>query len=318
VESRGCGRVVVTGGAGFIGRHTVRLLSSSGCEVIVLDIAEPPSGPQWPEKKVAYWRVDVGDWDRLWPRLSELRGSIDAVIHLAAVVSVEEARRRPREALRVNVAGTLNMLEAVRLLDTPVFVYASSAAVYGEPREIPVGEEHPREPANLYGDTKAMGEMLVERYSSDYGIRGVSLRYFNVYGPGMRGGPYAGVIHAFITRLLESKPPIIYGDGGQTRDFVYVEDVARANLYAIQSSAAKGPINIGTGRETSINSLYQMVCRLVGYCPPPLYAPPRPGDVRRSAARIEKARSLLGWEPRVSLEEGLRATIEWYRRLRKG
>jgi UDP-glucose 4-epimerase len=301
--------VLVTGGAGFIGRHTVRLLLSRGYRVVVVDDlssgGSPPPG-------AGLVRADVSRWDELWEGLRGLHG-VEAVVHLAAVVSVVEARRRPRRALEVNALGTLNMLEATRRLDASVFVYASSAAVYGEPRRLPVTEDHPREPANLYGDTKLMGEMLVHRYSRDYSLRGVMLRYFNVYGPEMKGGPYAGVIHAFVTSLLRGEPPTIYGDGEQTRDFVYVGDVADANLAAIENQAA-GAFNIGTGREVSINTLYRMICSLVGYCPEPRHGPPRPGDVRRSVASIERAHRLLGWSPRVGLEEGLRRTVEWYRK----
>jgi len=306
-----CGTVILTGGAGFIGSHTARLLGEKGCRVVVVDIREPPARPAG---DTTYLRLDVSDWRGLREGLAALRGdAVDAVIHLAAVVSVEEARRSPRRTVVVNVEGTLNMLEAARLLDARVFVYASSAAVYGEPLRLPVDEEHPLRPINLYGDTKLMGEMLVKRYSSDYGLKAAVLRYFNVYGPGMRGGPYAGVIHAFITRLLRGQPPVIYGDGRQTRDFVHVRDVARAN-YAALASGAGGVFNIGTGRETSINDLYRILCGIVGRCPPPVYAPPRPGDVRRSVASIERAAKTLGWRPGIGLEHGLRETVEWYRR----
>ncbi len=306
--------VVVTGGAGFIGSHTVRLLASRGLGVVALDVAAEPRLPFPPGVRLVI--ADVAVWGSLWQHLRPLRGNLTGIIHLAAVVSIEEARQNPLRALRVNVEGTLNVLEAARRLDVETVVYASSAAVYGEPRYLPVDEAHPRSPANFYGDTKLMGEMLVERYAADYGIRTVSLRYFNVYGPGMRGGPYAGVIHAFIESLLRRKPPTIYGDGEQTRDFVYVEDVAEANYLALVASNTRGTINIGTGVETSINKLYKMICRIVGYCPEPRRAPPRPGDVRRSVASIEKARHVLGWSPRVSLPEGLRLTVEWYRSIR--
>nr|WP_052287768.1 NAD-dependent epimerase/dehydratase family protein [Hyperthermus butylicus] len=157
-----------------------------------------------------------------------------------------------------------------------------------------------------------MGERLLWRYMRDYGLKPVALRYFNVYGPRMRPGPYAGVVYKFITTLLWGGTPVIYGDGEQTRDFVYVGDVAEANLKALETRYT-GPVNIGTGVETNINKLYWLICSLIGRCPEPRYELPRPGDVRQSKASIRLAWEKLGWKPATSLEEGLRRTIEYYR-----
>ncbi len=303
--------VVVTGGAGFIGAHTVQLLAGHGYHVVVVDdfSAGPPALPL--PRSAEVLRLDVTRRD-LGRVLAERVGHARGVIHLAAVVSVEAAARRPLRTVEVNVLGTASALAAAEALGASVFVYASSAAVYGEPRTIPIPETHPTRPRSLYGDTKLMGEMLAERWS-ERGLRVVALRYFNVYGPGMRPGPYAGVVLRFAEALLRGRSPVIYGDGRQTRDFVYVEDVARANLLALEREEARGAINIGTGVETSINKLYELMCSLVGRCPPPRYAPPRPGDVRRSAADTERARRLLGWQPRTTLREGLEKTIEYVR-----
>lgn len=265
---------------------------------------------------LGFARVDVSSYARVWEAVRGL-GECGWVgfLHLAAMVNLVEVRRRPLRALRVNVGGTLALLEAARRLDAGRFVIASSVAVYGEPQYLPVDEEHPRRPSNLYGLTKLMGEQLVEEYVRDHGLSAAWLRYFNVYGPRMRPGPYAGVVLKFIKALLQGRPPTIHGSGAQTRDFVYVEDVAEANLRALETGA-RGAFNIGTGRSVSIRELYQALCRALtsrGPCPPPRHAPPRPGDIMHSRANAKRARELLGWIPQTPLEEGLRKTLEYYR-----
>ena len=226
-----------------------------------------------------------------------------------------EARREPLRAVAVNVLGTANALEAAVRLGARRFVYASSAAVYGG-LEPPLREDLEPRPLGLYGETKLAGERLLWGYSREYGLSVVALRYFNVYGPGMRPGPYSGVVLRFVEALLSGGEPVVYGDGLQTRDFVYVGDVAEANLRALESRYV-GPVNVGTGRETSILELYRLLCRITrpkGGCPEPRFEPSRPGDVRRSAASTELAKRELGWRARTSLEEGLRKTVEYYRR----
>jgi UDP-glucose 4-epimerase len=307
-----CNVVVVTGGAGFIGTATTRLLQSKGIRVVVVDNLSSPS-PRWGREVVAdLISLDIRSPKLVDELLRKLERSDLCLIHLAALVSVEEVRRRPLDAITVNVTGTLNVLEAARRLDVDRLVYASSVAVYGEPVRLPIDEDHPRNPVNLYGATKLLGEILVEDYARTYGISYIVLRYFNVYGPGMKPGPYSGVVYRFIEAVLTGSNPTIYGDGFQTRDFVYVEDVAYANLLALKSRY-QGPVNIGSGRETSIRELLQIVSRIAGVKVEPTYAPPRPGDVRRSWADIRRASEVLNWRPRVALEDGLRRTIEYYR-----
>ena len=249
----------------------------------------------------------------LWEKISHYMGpgDVEYIVHLAAIVNVMEVYENPRRALDVNVRGTLNILELARRLDVDRLVYASSVAVYGEPKYLPIDEDHPTDPANLYGETKLMGERLLWHYARDYGLHPVALRFFNIYGPRMRPGPYAGVVYKFITALLEKKQPVIYGDGNQTRDFVYVGDAAEAVARALRASYS-GPVNIGTGTETSIRRLYKTICSIIGYCPKPRYEPPRPGDVRRSRASIKLAMEKLGWNPVTSLEEELKKTIRYY------
>ena len=307
--------VIVTGGAGFIGSHTVERLLSKGYSVVVVDNYYSGSPGNLPrgDGRLAILEKDVSDTSSMNKMASILgEGDVEAVIHLAAVINIVEVNENPQRALDVNVKGTLNVLELARKLGAERVVFASSTAVHGEPVYLPVDEDHPLNPANLYGETKLFSERLINRYMKDYGLSAVSLRYFNVYGPRMRPGPYAGVVLSFIQALLKGETPVIYGTGNQTRDFVYVGDVAEANVRAIESSY-RGPVEIGSGVETSINDLYRMICRIIGRCPEPHRRPPRPGDVSRSVASIKLARRVLGWRPIVSLEEGLRYTVEYYR-----
>jgi len=315
------GSVLVTGGAGFIGSNTVAKLvelRSRGLvgadEIIAVDnfYSGSPSNLDDVRGSVAVVEADVRRPEQL-EEAARGRG-VDRILHLAAIVSVEEAYENPRLAFETNVLGTLNALELARRLDAVRFVYASSVAVYGEPVEVPIRESHPTRPVNLYGLTKLMGELLALQYSRDYGLDVVCLRYLNVYGPRMRGGPYGGVVYKFVSALARGERPVIYGDGMQTRDFVYVEDVADANVRALFAELSGGSrvLNIGTGRETSIIELLRIISGILGVEARPEFRPPRRGDVRRSVADITLAREVLGWEPRTSLEEGLRRTVEWF------
>ncbi|OYT61909.1 MAG: hypothetical protein B6U69_02670 [Thermofilum sp. ex4484_15] len=303
--------VVITGGMGFIGRHTIIELVKSlpaGVEVAIVDKVERAKLPS----VVTLIHKDIRDREGLKEAFRDLE-EIDAILHLAAIVSIEEAYEKPSLTVETNVLGTLNLLELARMFDISKFVYASSVAVYGEPKELPIREDHPLNPLNLYGLTKLMGEQLAFRYLEDYGLKVISLRYFNVYGPGMKGGRYAGVIHKFITSLLKGRRPVIYGDGSQTRDFIYVDDVVRANLKALESKTT-GPFNIGSGVETSVLELYRYLTEIIGVKGiRPKFAPPRRGDVKRSLADIRRAGNYLGWKPRVDLKNGLAKTVAWYR-----
>ena len=312
---------IVTGGAGFIGSHTVEKLASSGLveRVIVVDNFYSGSHENLqyiPRKKIVIVDLDIATHTRrLVERIREKigRAEVAGIVHLAAIVGVEEAWANPRRALEANVTGTLNVLELARALDVERVVYASSAAVYGEPEYTPVDEEHPLRPTSLYGETKLTGERLLWVYMRKYGIKPIALRYFNVYGPRMKGGAYAGVVYRFIKALLAGEKPVIYGDGSQTRDFVFVEDVASANLVALQKRCV-GAVNIASGTDVSVRELYKMVCRLVGRCFEPAHQRAREEDVYRSRASIKRAQELLGWRPATSLESGLKKTIEHYAR----
>ncbi len=320
---RGFDAVVVTGGAGFIGSATCELLLSSGVADYVLAIDNLLTGSLSNVKSLMsrfgnrfeLVITDVRDLRGLREVTKVVKGSSVGIIHLAAMINIEEVRERPYEAIDINMGGTANALELARYLDANRFVLASSVAVYGEPKYLPIREEHPTNPKNLYGLTKLFSEYLLWRYYEDYGIKPVALRYFNVYGPRMRPGPYAGVIYKFITTLLKGEQPVIYGDGEQTRDFIYVYDVAEANIKALQSNYV-GPLNIGSGEEVSINDLYRLIIKLLGVKVIPKYGPMRPGDVRRSRACIKKAQEVLSWRPKTDLIHGLRQTINYYKESR--
>jgi nucleoside-diphosphate-sugar epimerase len=304
-------RTLVTGGAGFIGSHIVDLLMKLGHEVTVLD--DFSSGRRENLSR------HLGD-----PRFRLVRGDVrdpaavrscvegaDWVIHEAAMVSVQRSMEDPELTMDVNVAGTRTVLEECAAAGVRRFVFASSCAVYGSPEKIPVGEDARPDPLSPYARSKLEAEGICMEFHRDEGVPVVCLRYFNVYGPRQAGGDYAGVIVRFIERLRSGLPPQIYGDGNQTRDFVHVSDVARATVLALEREEAVGSvINVGTGRETSVNELCEMLMRISGTLLRPERLPPRPGEVRRSCADISRARRILGFEPRVGIEDGVRELWE--------
>jgi len=292
--------VLVTGGSGFIGRHVVQKLVERGFKVRVFDFVKPSI-------EIPFFKGDIRDYDRIKEAVS---GS-DYVVHLAAIVSVAEAMEKPYDTVEINVIGTFNVAEACRRNGTEKLIYASSVAVYGEPRYLPVDEEHPLNPTNVYGATKLSGEAIIAGYHGNYGLKYTSLRFFNVYGPYMKSGPYSGVILSFLNRIKKGMPLKIEGDGKQTRDFVYVNDVAESILKSIESEEV-GPFNIGTGRELSIIELANLLFKITGKETGLSFTDPRPGDIRRSRADISKARSWLRWVPKFSIEDGLRLTAEWF------
>ena len=252
--------VLVTGGAGFIGSHTVDLLVEEGTEVVVID--DLSSGKlENLEHTVPFYRLDVRskEVERCF-----LEHEIDAVIHLAAQVSVESSLKEPQRDMEINLGGTLNLLELCRKHDVAKFVFASSVAVYGEPKYVPVDEQHELAPLAPYGCSKLASEFYLKLYSRLYGLQTVSLRYANVYGPRQRSDGEGGVIAIFARRALLGEPLVIYGDGNQTRDFVYVRDVARANLLALGRSVKSLGLNIATSKETSINQLVEILKQQLG------------------------------------------------------
>jgi UDP-glucose 4-epimerase len=232
---------------------------------------------------------------------------VDAVVHLAALIDVAESVEKPELYLDVNVNGTFNVTRASR--NVSAFIFASTCAVYGEPVRIPIGEDHPLSPKSPYAATKIAGEAFVQAYGNLYGYRPVILRFFNVYGP-RQSKAYAGVITEFVKRATSGEPPIIFGDGEQTRDFVHVKDVAKAIIKALETDNASGIYNIGSGVAITINDLAHLILKLAGKeNVEPIHEPPRPGDIKHSQANINRAKKELGYNPSVSLEEGIREIL---------
>jgi UDP-glucose 4-epimerase len=304
-------RALVTGGAGFIGSHLVDALVSGGWSVRVID--DFSSGR---EENLAASR---GSIELLRGDLADeasIAGAVDGVevvFHLGAIPSVPRSVADPLRTHRVNVDGTLAVLEAARRAEARRVVYAASSSVYGDSEVLPKVETMPPNPRSPYALQKYAGEAYCRLYHELYGLETVALRYFNVFGPRQDpGSAYAAVVPRFATACLRGAPATIHGDGEQTRDFTFVEDAVRANLAAADAPhAAGGVFNVAGGRRVSLNRLLAILKELVGVDVPPVHDPPRPGDVRHSLADLGRARERLGWQPEVPLEEGLRRTIEY-------
>ena len=301
----GQGSVFLTGAAGFIGKNLTPELLHEGFEVEALDWLPRPKG--FPSSsRLRYRRADVNRTN-----LPVIGKHGTRIVHLAANTSVEESVRRPLLTVRANVEATCRMLEFARKIDTERFLFASTAAIYGD-RRTSCRETDTPAPASPYAASKLASEHYCRVYASLYGIPAVVLRYFNVYGPG-QSNHYAGVITRFVTEALHSRPPIIFGDGNQTRDFIFIRDVTRATVGALTQRVPGGTVlNIGTGRSTSIVSLARQILRLFNLRNlQPNFAPPRVGEVRHSSADISEARTQIHFRPRFQLGEGLRPTIRW-------
>ncbi|MCL7388163.1 MAG: GDP-mannose 4,6-dehydratase [Thaumarchaeota archaeon] len=302
-------RVLVTGATGFIGSHLCLRLLDLGMEVHGLDDLSRGSLKRakiLENSGMSLHKADVRDWATVHEVLHEVKP--DAVIHLAALISVEESIRMPELYMEVNAEGTRNIVRAASNVGSGRLIYASSAAVYGNPIRLPITEDHPTSPLSPYGLSKLMGERYV---TSEFIGREkpVILRIFNVYGPG-QNPEYAGVITKFMERLSQGDPPIIFGDGEQTRDFIHVDDVVEAFIRSLDTPLNETAVlNVGSGRPFKIIELARMMIRLYGLNVEPIHVPPRPGDVRGSYADISLAKRLLGWNPKISLEEGLRRLI---------
>jgi len=299
--------IIVTGGAGFIGSNLLEDLLEKKDEVLVIDNLS--SGSKYNLKEKANLIIsDVSKYKEI-EFLEKFKGEEVSIVHLAAIVSVDEVRENPLRGLEVNVNGTYNVLELARKLDAYITI-ASSAAVYGEKDIVPIDESDEKKPINLYGFTKLIEEEILLSYVKEYGLKGSALRLFNVYGPKMKKGPYAGVIQIFIEKLLKNETPIIHGDGTNTRDFIYVKDVSNAFINAIKLKI-NGIYNIGTGKETSINELLDTIEKILGKNIKPIHDEPRKNDIKKSVAKIDKAKKELNWEPHYSLMEGLKNTINY-------
>jgi nucleoside-diphosphate-sugar epimerase len=306
-------RYLVTGGAGFIGSSIVDQLLRRGHDVSVLD--DFSSGKEEnlaaARAKIRLLRASITDLDAT---REACRGA-DCVLHLAARTSVPRSVADPIETNRVNIDGTLNVLVAARDAKARRVVFAASSSAYGETPTLPKAETMRPEPISPYGVTKFVGELYAQVFGRVYGLENVSLRYFNVFGP--RQDPtsqYSGVLSRFMLAILEGAQPVVFGDGEQSRDFTYIDNVVDASLRACEARDASGKVfNAGTGSRITLNQVLRLLEKICGQSIGAKYDPPRSGDIRDSQADITLARKILGYEPRVNFEEGLRRTWGWYR-----
>ncbi len=302
-------RVVVTGGAGFIGVHSVEALLGAGAEVLVIDDLRHTSYRRLPDSA----RVEVADVAEEQAREAIRTWKPTAILHLAAQGGVNRSWREPAEDAHINVLGTVSVLTAAMASGCRRVVVASSGgALYGAARRLPTPEDEPTQPRSPYGTAKLSIEHYLGHFTRAGSLDALALRYGNVYGPGQDGTGEAGVVAISSHRLLAGRAPIIRGDGSQTRDFTYVGDIVAANLLGLGSSVT-GAINIGTGRETGIGDLVRRLCALAGYAGEPEREPLPPGEVARSALENSLAADRLGWRPGVTLDDGLARTLESFR-----
>jgi len=338
MEKQGISMVLITGGAGFIGSHLVEALLRGGWKVRVLDnlstgkvgnleeaTGSALSGGKGSSgesacyslgERAEFYKGDISDPGTC----SQACREVSFVFHLAALGSVQRSVEDPLLSHRANATGTLNMLQAAREAGVKRFIYASSSSVLGnisdDPEEVKAKEEtDPLHPESPYGATKLMGELYCRIFCRLYGMETVSLRYFNVFGP--RQNPksiYSAVIARFMDALLNGNPPVVYGDGNQSRDFTYVENVVRANLLAMENPAIAGKVfNIACGQRVSVDAVLSRLQDISGIKIPERFEPARSGEIRHSLSAIGQARLHLGYEPLVNFQEGLAETWKWFR-----
>ena len=297
-------KILVTGGAGFIGSHIVEYLVQRGDNVTILDNLNTGKIENLSKVKtnINFVNGDIRDYKLL----ESLVNDSDGVFHEAALASVQQSFKMQDEYFDINVYGTENILKLAKEYDFKV-VYASSSSVYGNPNHIPIKESDYRNPANPYAQTKLEAELLAEKYS-EIGVRVIGLRYFNVFGR-RQSKEYAGVIKLFLEKIQQNKDPNINGDGLQTRDFVYIKDVVKANILAMDSNVKHEFLNVGTGSSISIMDLANVVIDASGLSLKPYHGPELPGDIKTTQADIGLIKKLLGWEPETRLEDWLNEVI---------
>ena len=315
--------VLVTGGAGFIGSHVVRAFAGRGSSVTVLDDLSSGKLANLPEG-VTFVEDDIRS-----PSAARLvrEGAFDVICHLAAQIDVRKSVEDPAYDVAVNIGGSLNLLEAMRQSGkaSTRFIFSSTGgALYGDVETIPTPESFPKDPQSPYGNAKLSVELYLGYYARVHGLDTVALRYGNVYGPRQDSHGEAGVVAIFCERVLVGSPLTVFGDGEQTRDYVFVEDVAQANLLAATSTLPPaGPLdsrsfNIGTGVETSVIQLAELIRAASGTTPVIQHAPDRAGEVRRSVLLATRAQQVLGWTPRTSIADGIDRTFSWFAAERDG
>ncbi|MBC9784478.1 NAD-dependent epimerase/dehydratase family protein [Heliobacterium chlorum] len=305
-------KILVTGGAGFIGSHLVDRLIDRGDDVLIVDDLSTGKAENI-HPRARFLQMDVAQ-----PEIREVvrQERPNGIVHLAAQVDIQVSLRDPMRDAQVNILGTLNLLEACRESAVNRMIVASSAAVYGDPLRLPIDEDHPLDPANCYGVSKHTPEHYLQVYRRLFGIAGVALRFANVYGPRQDANGEGGVVAIFCDRLCKGEAPSIFGNGEQTRDFVYVGDVADAIVTVLEADAdriSESVYNVGTSRPLTVNDLFRTLCEATGADPNPHYLPPRPGDILHSYLDNRRLHEALNWVPRTELRAGLEQTVAFWR-----
>ena len=302
-------KVAVTGGLGFIGSHLVSKLNEDN-DIVIVD--DQTSGNIKNLEGLDFTKIDTDFTDITQAKLEMIFEDVDYVFHMAAMTSVLESVNNPLRSNEVNITGTLKVLEAAKNCEVKKLILSSSSAIYGETETVPISEKNPINPLSPYAVTKATGELYCKVYSEIYELSTIALRYFNVFGPKQDPkSQYAAVIPIFIDKLLKKESPIIYGDGEQTRDFVSVKQIVEANILAAKSNETSS-YNIGLGKSTSINQLFEMIKEIIGKDIRPIYENERAGEIKHSVADISKAKS-IGYTPKNDFIEELTETIEWFK-----
>lgn len=309
-------RILITGGAGFIGSHLCEKYTKEKHTVLCQD--NFLSGNLLNVRHLLNYRNfklikgDIRDCDFL-ERVSR---DVDVIFHLAAQVHVDRSYVEPQLTYEVNVMGTQNVLEVARIYDVKKVIHASTSEVYGSAQYVPIDEKHPLDAPHPYGASKIAADRMCNAYIITYGMNIAIPRFFNIFGPRQRDIGYGGVISIFTRRVLNNMPPVIYGDGLQTRDYTYIEDSVRAFDLILNHESRLEPINIGSGKEVSIIDLANLIIDLCGKKGKikPVHVGPRIGEVEKLIADVTKAKKILGWEPKYDLKEGLRTFIQWYKK----
>lgn len=303
-------KILVTGGAGFIGSHLVDKLIERGNEVVIIDDLSSGKEKNINPKAIVY-EIDICS-----ERVQDIfaREEPEAVFHLAAQTSVDKSLNNPAHDAKVNISGTVNLLKNSQKHKVGQFIFVSSAAVYGEPSDFPVKESFFLKPISPYGLSKKVAEEYVTFFGNNYSLPYTILRYGNVYGPRQDPTGEAGVIAIFISKMLQDKQVIIYGGGEQIRDFIYVDDVAKASILALDKGR-NGVFNIASGIEVSINDLYEILRMKLSADAFPVYDERRKGDIDKMLLDVSRAKEMLGWSAKVGLEGGLDKTIEYFRKV---
>ncbi len=308
-------KILITGGAGFIGSHLCNRFAKAGETVLCLD--NFMNGNLTNIRHLLVYKNfklingDVRDFDGL----EKIMRGVDVVLHLAAQIHVDRSIIEPRLTYDINVLGTLNVLETSRMFDVSKVIHASTSEVYGPAQYVPMDENHPLDAPHPYGASKIAADRMCYSYSKTYGMNVCIMRSFNTFGPKQKDSGYGGAISIFTKRVMAGMPPIIYGDGNQTRDYVYIEDIVRAyEMLLRHEGRLETPINFGTGTEIRITDLANKIIKFSGKSGQikPVHVEPRPGEVSRLVAKISKAKEILGWEPKYTIDDGLKEFVDWY------